>query len=190
MLTPSRNVKTKQQMKKTLSIALILAGGVLAQAGDASFQLSLTPDIALQSKDTTIRAVSLGIWSENPQHSLTLGIVNGSTGESSGVSLAWGLNYTDTYTGVHLALVNVSRTSFVGVQLAAVNYSQGKFEGVQLGFVNYAQEASGVQLGWVNYAENLHGVQVGFVNIAMNNGWFDEFPDKLAKGFPFVNWSF
>ena len=46
-------------------------------------------------------------------------------------------------------------------------------------------------MGLVNYAETLdNGVQIGLANIAMNNGWFDEFPNKLAKGFPFVNWSF
>jgi hypothetical protein len=38
--------------------------------------------------------------------------------------------------------------------------------------------------------ENLDGVQIGLINIAMNNPWFTEFPDKLATGFPFVNWSF
>jgi hypothetical protein len=42
----------------------------------------------------------------------------------------------------------------------------------------------------VNYAENLRGVQVGLANVAMNNPWFNEFPDKLATGFPIVNWSF
>jgi hypothetical protein len=45
-------------------------------------------------------------------------------------------------------------------------------------------------LGLVNYAENLHGVQIGLANIALNNPWFKEFPDKLATGFPIVNWSF
>jgi hypothetical protein len=177
-------------MKKLLTIAIALTGVALAQAEEAAFQLSLTPDIALKSRDTTIRGVSLGIWSENPQHSFTFGIVNGSTGESSGFSWAWAVNYADSYTGVQWAFVNVSKTSFVGWQAGAVNYSQGTFEGLQLGCVNVAQQATGVQLGWVNYAENLHGIQVGFVNIALNNGWFDEFPNKLAKGFPFVNWSF
>jgi hypothetical protein len=42
----------------------------------------------------------------------------------------------------------------------------------------------------VNYSENLRGVQIGLVNIARNNPWFNEFPDKLATGFPIVNWSF
>ncbi len=56
--------------------------------------------------------------------------------------------------------------------------------------VNYAQEFHGLQWGFVNYAVELHGVQIGLANIAINNPWFDEFPDKLATGFPFFNWSF
>ena len=71
-----------------------------------------------------------------------------------------------------------------------VNVSQGKFTGFQEGVVNCAQEFHGFQLALVNYAENLHGVQIGLANIAMNNPWFSEFPDKLATGFPIVNWSF
>lgn len=176
-------------MKKTLCIALVVAGTAVVQAEESAFQLSLTPDIALKSKDTTIRGVSLGIWSENPQHSFTLGIINGSTGDSSGFS--WGVvNYADSYTGVQWAFVNVSQTSFVGWQGAAVNYSQGTFKGLQTGFINAAQDANGLQLGALNYTESLRGVQIGFLNIVKDNGWFDQFPDKLATVFPIVNWSF
>lgn len=191
-------------MKKALIVTAIILAAIVVQAdetatnsGSASslsdskgLQLSLTPDIALHPKTTPIRGVSLNIWGENPQHSLTLGIVNGSTGESSGFSWAWGINYADSYKGVQWALVNVSKTSFVGWQAAALNYSQGTFTGLQTGFVNYGQEFKGLQCGAVNYAENLKGVQIGFLNVAKNNGWFKDFPDKLATVFPFVNWSF
>jgi hypothetical protein len=71
-----------------------------------------------------------------------------------------------------------------------VNVAQGTFTGFQEGVVNVAQEFHGFQLALVNYTENLHGVQVGVVNIALNNPWFNDFPDKLATGFPIVNWSF
>jgi len=185
-------------MKNKIILAAIVAFAATSQAADTAsnsdgsvgFQLALTPDIALHSKDTTVRGVALQIWGENPTHGLTLGIVNGSKGESSGFSWALGVNYAESYTGVHWALVNVSTEKFVGWQAAAVNYSQGTFEGFQLGFVNIAQDANGLQLGAVNYTENLRGVQIGFLNIVKNNGWFDEFPDKLATAFPFVNWSF
>ena len=63
--------------------------------------------------------------------------------------------------------------------------------GVALGFVNYSKESfKGLQWGFVNYTEKLDGVQLGLVNIVTDNGWFDQFPGKLAKGFPFFNWSF
>ena len=161
-----------------------------ASAGEVGFQLSLTPDIAIHPKTITVRGLSLGIWSENPQSSLTLGIVNGSTGQSSGFSWAWGINYAESYTGVHWALVNVSTVSFTGWQAGAINFSKGSFTGLQSGFVNVAEATTGVQFGCLNYTEKLRGVQIGFLNIATANPWFKEFPDKLAPAFPFLNWSF
>lgn len=154
------------------------------------FQASLTPDIAIYPKTTEIHGLSLNIWGENPQHGVALGFVNGSTGDSLGFTWAFFANYADTYTGVAWSIVNISKTEFTGWQGGLVNYSTGKFTGFQSGWVNYSQEFHGLQWGLVNYAENLHGVQIGFANIAMNNPWFKEFPDKLATGFPIVNWSF
>ena len=164
-------------MKKTLLLAVLVLGTVGLKAEDAPFfQASLTPDIAVQPKTTEIRGIALDVWGENPQHSFNFGFVNGSTGESSGFSWAFFVNYADSYKGVQWSMVNLSKTDFLGWQAGLVNYSPGKCTGLQMGFVNYA--------------ENLHGVQIGFANIARNNPWFKEFPDKLATGFPIVNWSF
>jgi len=164
-------------MKKLLAVtALVISAAGLHADESHGFQASLTPDIAIYSKTTEIRGLSLNIWGENPQHGAALGFVNGSTGDSSGFSWAFFYNYADSYTGVEWSMVNITKTSFVGWQAGMVNYSEGKFNGLQMGIVNYA--------------ENLHGVQIGLANIAMNNPWFNEFPDKLATGFPFVNWSF
>jgi len=163
-------------MKKLFIVSAFIVGAMSLNAQESVFQLSLTPDIAIQSRTTDIRGLSLGFWSENPQHSLTLGFVNGSTGDSGGFSWAFIANYDDSYTGVQWGLVNYSKQNFLGWQNGLVNCSEGSFKGLQWGFVNYA--------------EKLNGVQIGFVNVAMNNPWFDEFPNKLAKGFPIVNWSF
>jgi len=164
-------------MKKILVIAALFISAVALQAEESrGFQASLTPDIAIHPKTTEIRGLSLNIWGENPQHGCALGFVNGSTGDSSGFTWGFFANYAESYTGVAWSMVNISKTSFVGWQAGLVNYSEGHFKGLQMGFVNYA--------------ENLHGVQLGLANIAMNNGWFNEFPDKLATGFPFFNWSF
>jgi hypothetical protein len=136
-----------------------------------------------------VKGLSLSIWGENPQQSLAIGFVNGSTGDSAGLS--WGLfNYAESYTGVQLGWVNVSTEHFVGFQDGWINYAQGTFKGLQYGLVNISEDTTGLQLGVVNYAEKLHGVQIGLVNMAMNNPAFTEFPDKLAPGFPFFNWSF
>jgi hypothetical protein len=177
-------------MKTKLIIVTLLAGAVGIYAQDTSpIQFSLTPDIAVQSGTTTINGLSLNIWGENPQHSLTLGIVNGSTGDSTGFS--WGIvNYDDSYKGVQWGIVNVSREEFVGWQRGFVNISSGTFTGYQSGFVNVSENMTGFQFGLVNYADQLNGLQIGLVNLAMNNPWFTEFPDKLATGFPIVNWSF
>jgi len=177
-------------MKKAIAIATVALVVSAICAEEAGFQLSLTPDVAIHSRTTTIRGVSIGIWSENPQHSFTLGFVNGSTGESSGFSWAFIANYADSYKGVQWGLVNVTKTSFVGWQSAWVNYSRGTCNGLQTGLVNIAQDFKGLQWGTINYADNLKGVQIGVLNIAVNNPWFKEFPNKLATGFPIVNWSF
>jgi len=172
---------------------MLVSVALVASAASASaqeiFQASLTPDIAIHSRTTQINGFALNIWGENPQHSFNLGLVNGSTGESKGFSLGL-VNYAEDYTGFAYGLVNISSQRFSGVQMAYVNVSSGEFFGVQDGWVNIAENFTGLQYGLVNYAKNLRGVQIGVVNIARNNPWFKEFPDKLATGFPIVNWSF
>jgi hypothetical protein len=178
-------------MKRALIIVALTIGAASLQAEEShAFQASLTPDIAIYPKTAEIRGLSLNIWGENPQQGVALGFVNGSSGDSAGFS--WGLfNYSESYTGVSWAWVNVNKTSFVGWQYGWVSVAQGAFTGFQSALiVNYAKEMHGLQLGLLNYAEELHGVQIGLANIAINNPWFKEFPDKLATGFPIVNWSF
>jgi hypothetical protein len=178
-------------MNKLIIVSTISLAAIAGKADDnAFFQASLTPNIAIYSRTTEIDGLSLNIWGENPQHGVALGFVNGSTGDSAGFS--WGLvNYSDTYHGVSWALVNVNQTSYDGWQSGWINVAQGDFVGFQSGYlVNYANNFQGLQLGLVNYAQNLNGVQIGLANIAMNIPWFSEFPDKLATGFPIVNWSF
>ena len=87
-------------MKKLIIIAALVISVAGLKAEESTFQLSLTPDIAIHPKTTQIRGVSLDIWGENPQHSFNLGFVNGSTGDSSGFSWAFIVNYDDSYTGV------------------------------------------------------------------------------------------
>ncbi len=177
-------------MKKILIIAALAAGVASLQADESAFQLSLTPDIALHPKTTEITAVSLDIWGENPQSSFNLGFVNGSTGDSSGFSWAFIYNYADSYLGVEWALVNHTTKSFIGWQDGWVNYDEGYFKGLESGLVNVAMDTHGLQLGFLNYADKLNGVQIGLINVINSNPWFDEFPNKLARGFPIVNWSF
>jgi hypothetical protein len=162
-------------MKKLVIAVLICLVASSAYAESKPFQLSLVPDVAIHSKDTHIKGVTLNIWGQNPQSAFALGFVNGSTGDSKGFS--WGLvNYAESYTGVE-----------VGV----VNYATGNFTGVQSGFFNYAVKLKGLQLGAINYAKTAEsGVQIGLINIISQNQWFTGFPSELAKGMVFVNWRF
>jgi hypothetical protein len=124
--------------------------------------MSLIPDVAIQSKTTRIKGVSINIWGENPQNAFALGVVNGSTGNSSGFSLGLIVNYADSYKGF---------------QVAPVNYA-GRLQGLQLGLVNMAMTAE-------------EGVQIGFINImSETEKWFSNFPDEVAPGMVFINWRY
>jgi len=161
-------------MKKLLTISAFVVIAASLQAEEA-FQASLTPDIAIHDKGTRINGICLSIWGENPQSAFGLGFVNGSSGDSKGFSLGL-VNYSENYTGVQWAFVNANKATFIGWQSGVVNYSK-EFHGLQFGLFNCSEETK-------------NGVQIGLVNISMNNPWFSEFPNKLATGFPFVNWSF
>lgn len=173
--------------------ACTVAFGAIAE--EAAFQLSLTPDIALQSRDTVIKGVSLGVWNENPGSQWQAGFVNGTSGDGAGVQwfvfLPTIYNYAENYTGAQLGVVNYASGDFVGLQWGLVNWSPTTFKGVQLGLVNGTGQLTGLQLGCVNYAETArNGLQVGLVNVIEDNEWFKDFPNDLAKGMVIVNWSF
>ena len=177
-------------MKKILVVASLLLASHLASA-ERPFQLSLTPEIAIVPRGEAVRGVALNIWGENQVVGLDLGFVNGLKGESAGFSWSFLGTYAESYRGVIWGGVFVKSTGQItGWQSGLVNFSTGSLVGLQSGFLNVGRDVRGVQLGVVNYTENLHGVQVGLVNVVQSNPWFSEFPNKLATGFPFVNWSF
>lgn len=181
------------QIKKTLFIAIgiIMAATSIAMAESQPIQLSLTPDVAIFDKNTTIAGVSLSIWGENPQKGFALGFVNGSKGDSAGFSLGILFNYAENYKGVLWAPVNYTKADFVGWQLGVVNYSESSMKGLQTGVVNCAGNLTGLQLGVVNYATKAtSGVQIGVLNIIPQNQWFTNFPNELAPGMIIVNWRF
>ncbi len=177
-------------MKRLLAV-LIGVASVSCVMASQPIQLSLTPEVALFDRSERIEGVALSIWGENPQTALALGFVNGSTGQSAGLSLAFILNYADDYKGLQWAAVNYNEGDFLGWQLAFVNYTGGTMKGLQTGWVNYAGKLTGVQFGFVNYAESAEtGVQIGLVNLIPANAWFSELPDQLAPGMIFLNWGF
>lgn len=165
-------------MKKIVLTLVCCFFATTAYAATQPFQLSLTPDVAIHSKTTQINGVTLNIWGENPQRALALGFVNGSTGNSSGVSFGLFANYAENYKGAQLAFF--------------ANCASGKVTGLQWSIFNYAKELNGLQLGWVNYAEtSQQGLQIGLLNIMKETKtWFRRFPNEVAPGMIFVNWRF
>ena len=172
-------------------LGIIMAAASVAMAESKPVQLSLTPEIAIFDRNTTIEGLTLGIWSENPQKAFALGFVNGSSGDSAGFSLGFLFNYADSYKGVQWAPVNYTKVDFVGWQSAIVNYTEGSARGLQTGLVNYAGNLTGLQFGVVNYAATANsGVQIGIINLIPQNEWFTGFPSELAPGMIIVNWRF
>ena len=103
-------------MKRILILLALALGTTGALAVNRPFQASLTPDAALYDRNDQINGLTLSIWGENPQTSLAIGLVNGSTGNSVGVSLALLLNYADSYTGLQWGLINYTKGDFLGWQ--------------------------------------------------------------------------
>jgi hypothetical protein len=172
-----------------LGIIMFAAGQALAEESKP-VQLSLTPDIAIFDKNTRIKGFTLGIWSENPQDALAIGIVNGSSKKSAGFSLGV-VNYAESYTGVQWSLVNYAKENFSGWSSGIANVTKGSMKGLQTGVVNYAGSLKGLQLGAFNYAAKASGgVQIGIVNIISENPWFTDFPNGVAPGMIIVNWRF
>lgn len=162
-------------MKIIFAVILLCLSATSAYARTAPFQLSLVPDVAIHSRNTHISGIALSVWGENPQSALALGIVNGSRGNSLGLSLGF-VNYASNYKGLEWGTVNVV---------------SGTLTGVQSGFVNYAENLAGLQLGAVNVAKRSRaGIQIGFINLLLQNIWFTELPRALAPGMIFVNWRF
>jgi hypothetical protein len=185
------NRKEKQVMKRVLAIlvGVMVASGAMAQS--KPLQLSITPDIAIFDRGERIEGLTIGLWSQNPQTALALGIANGSTGRSAGMSLALILNYADSYEGIQWASINYTKVDFLGWQGGLVNYTDGTMKGLQTGVVNYAGRLTGLQFGFVNYAVTAeNGVQLGLINLIPRNPWFTGSPNELAPGMIFFNWRF
>ena len=180
-------------MKKILACVIAAAGLVsAASAEDAAFQASLVPNTALRDSTDHITAVSLNIWGLNPQHALAIGLINGSYGQSGGLSIG-GVNYAENYTGMQCGFLNVARSDFNGFQAGWVNYTADVCSGFQLAFLNYAGRLTGLQLGLLNMAAQAdHGLQIGLVNLLPENRqWFSAgLANELAPVMVIANWRF
>jgi len=130
-----------------------------AFAGTKVFNLSAAPGLALHDRNQKIEGLTLSLWGENPQTSLAIGFVNGTAGNSAGVSFGL-INYSDTYKGLQFGFLNSSK-KLKGVQFGAINIAKGKKTGFQVGFLNV---------------------------IPSNKKWFSNFPNEIAPFMIIFNW--
>ncbi|MBU8902840.1 MAG: hypothetical protein KOO69_08875 [Victivallales bacterium] len=130
-----------------------------AFAAPKAFQASVAPGIALHDRNQKIEGLTLSLWGENPQTSFALGIVNGTAGNSGGLSLGF-INYGDKYKGVQLGFLNADK-DLHGAQLGFLNIAKGKKTGFQFGLINV---------------------------ITTNKKWFSNFPNEIAPFMIFINW--
>jgi hypothetical protein len=163
----------------------------LAMAETQPINLSLTPDISLQDRSDRIEGLTLSIWGENEQQGLGWGFVNGSVGDSMGLSIGI-INYAENYTGIQWGTLNTAKQDFTGWQIGLGNHVGSDLYGLQTGWFNCAGDLRGVQLGLVNFTRTAGPcLQVGLINIiAENDMWIVDLPEQLAPAMIFVNWRF
>ncbi len=187
-----------KQTVNTCVLTVGIAFGAWAEK-EPFFQASLTPDYALYENSQRIEGVTLSIWGNNPQSSLAIGLVNGSSGNSKGLSIGV-LNYAESYAGVQWAFANFTEGDcsgwqggpFIGLLVSVANFTGGHMSGAQIGLINMAGKLSGLQLGVINYTQTAEaGAQIGLINlISENREWFTRLPEEVAPGMILVNWRF
>lgn len=94
-----------------------------------------------------------------------------SSGHGKVVGFEWSFfcGATDTVKGFQWAMIGVNDSQdFTGMQMALVNVVEKKINGLQFGIVNKCDK-EGVQIGIVNAADNAD-FQIGIVNLN-KNGW-------------------
>jgi hypothetical protein len=127
-------------------------------AAETAFQASLTPDAAIYPKTQKIEGLTLSIWGNNPQTSIALGIVNGTSGDSKGVSIGFA-NYGQSYTGLQFGFAN----------------ADDDLKGLQFGVICSTKRTNS-------------GIQIGLLNFIKESKWFSNFPNELAPFMILVNW--
>ena len=102
------------------------------------FQASLTPGVAVHDRDQTIEGFTISLWGENLQRALSLGVINGSKGDSAGASFGF-INYGDSYKGAQFGFINADDV-MNGAQFGFLNFTKKTDTGIQFGFLNFIKE--------------------------------------------------
>ena len=147
------------QLKVLFICAIVSLSASSTFAAHKVFQASLTPNVAILDKSERIEGLTLSFWGNNPQNALALGIINGTSGESGGLSIGFA-NYGNIYRGIQIGAIN----------------SNKEIEGLQIGVICYTKKT-------------VSGIQIGLINIIKQNKcWFGNFPMELAPVMIGINW--
>lgn len=147
------------QFKLLLICAIVSLSTSSTFAANKIFQASLTPNVAIHDKSERIAGLTLSFWGNNPQNALALGLINGTSGESAGLSIGFA-NYGDIYRGIQLGVINNNKET----------------EGLQVGLVCYTKKTTSC-------------IQIGLINIIKENKcWFGNFPMEFAPIMLGINW--
>ena len=113
-------------MIKTIKVfAVCLIASTITSSAFAAhkvFQASLTPNVAILDKSERIEGLTLSFWGNNPQNALALGIINGTSGESGGLSIGLA-NYGNIYRGIQIGAIN-SNKEIEGLQIGVICYTK------------------------------------------------------------------
>jgi len=168
-----------------ITAAGILMAAAVAHADPKPIQLALTPEIELVPADESIKGLRLNIYGENKDvMGLSLGFVNKSTGNTSGVELGlvdltegefhgwqYGWAYAKTegrFIGLQNGIVTYTGGNFTGLQYGLVDTTAGNYKGVQVGLVAITKgDFSGWQAGsLIGLKENLLAFKTGLLTLA------------------------
>jgi hypothetical protein len=180
-------------MKRTrllLALCALLGLSAALHAAEGGFQASLVPDVAIHPSTTRITGFAINLWGMNEQNALAIGLINGSYGDSGGLSLSV-FHYAENYTGTQLGAINLCSADLYGAQLGAINHVSEVCSGLQIGLYNYAGRLSGLQLGVFNMAAQAdHGLQIGLINLLpQNRVWFSAgLANEIAPVTTIINW--
>lgn len=127
---------------------------------DSSFADEMAADVSERINGLSISAS--GTVCDCITNGITVGFLGQINLKVRGVSAAFFMNFTQSISGVHAAMITESYQS----------------NGIQIGAVNVGHRVNGLQIGVFNKSSTLKGIQIGLWNV------------NQKRKLPLINWNF